>query len=79
MPTLAVAALGYMGVTKSSASFLLMPIVLAMGVGSPLIGRLLDESGSKSVILAGTIILAVGMFLLGSFSSSLALISFLGC
>jgi MFS family permease len=39
-----------------------MPVVLAMGVGSPLIGRLLDELGSKSVILAGTIILAVGMF-----------------
>jgi len=73
MPTLAVAALGYIGVTKSLASFLLMPVVLAMGVDSPLIGRLLDESGSKSVILAGTIILVVGMFLLGSFSSSLAL------
>lgn len=73
MPALAVAALGYVGVTKSSASFLLMPVVLAMGIGSPLIGRLLDELGSKTVILVGTIILAVGMFLLGSFSSSLVL------
>ena len=73
MPALALAALAYMGVTKSSASFLLMPVVVAMGIGSPLIGRMLDEMGSKTVIVAGTITLAVGMFLLGNFSSSLAL------
>ena len=73
MPALALAALGYLGVTKSSASFLLMPVVLAMGIGSPLVGRLLDEMGSRLVILSGTAILAVGMFLLGNFAASLAM------
>jgi EmrB/QacA subfamily drug resistance transporter len=71
MPALALAALGYLGVTKSSASFLLMPVVLAMGIGSPLIGRLLDELGSRLVILAGTATLAVGMFLLGNYAASM--------
>jgi len=73
MPALALAALGYLGITKSSASFLLMPVVLAMGIGSPLIGRLLDELGSRVVIMTGTAILAVGMFLLGNFAGSLAM------
>jgi MFS family permease len=73
MPALALAALGYLGVTKSSASFLLMPVVLAMGFGSPLVGRLLDELGSRLVILTGTAILAVGMFLLGNYAASMAL------
>jgi predicted MFS family arabinose efflux permease len=73
MPALALAALGYLGVTKSSASFLLMPVVLAMGIGSPLVGRLLDELGSRLVILSGTAILAVGMFLLGNYAASMAM------
>jgi len=73
MPALALAALGYLGVTKSSASFLLMPVVLAMGIGSPVIGRLLDELGSRLVILTGTVVLAVGLFMLGYFAASLAM------
>jgi len=73
MPALALAALGYLGVTKSSASFLLMPVVVAMGIGSPMIGRLLDEMGSRLVILTGTVILAVGMFLLGNFAANMAM------
>lgn len=70
MPPLAVAALG---MSNSNASFMLMPVVLAMSVGSPLVGRFLDRLGSKVVVLAGTALLALGMFLLGSFSTSLAL------
>jgi predicted MFS family arabinose efflux permease len=73
MPALALAALGYLGVTKSSASFLLMPVVLAMGIGSPLVGRLLDELGSRLVIVSGTAVLAVGMFLLGNYAASMAM------
>jgi MFS family permease len=70
MPTLAVAALG---VSKSLSSYLLMPVVLAMAFGSPMVGRLLDRVGSKNVVMAGTALLALGMLLLGLFSTSLAL------
>ncbi|MEI6046020.1 MAG: MFS transporter [Chloroflexota bacterium] len=64
LPALAVAAFK---VNESTASFLILPIVLAMAVGSPLAGRMLDRYGSKAVILGGTSLLTLGMFLLGLF------------
>jgi EmrB/QacA subfamily drug resistance transporter len=73
IPLLAVVALGSYGVTEHSASWLLMPVVVAMAFGSPLAGRFLDRFGSRAVILAGTSVMTVGMLLLGLFSSSLAM------
>ncbi len=70
MPSLAVAALA---MSKSTASYMLMPVVIAMAFGSPTVGRLLDKMGSKSVIVAGTALLTLGMALLGFFFNSLAL------
>ncbi len=65
MTLLAVAALGSSyGVNEKSASFMLMPVVLAMSVGSPLVGRMLDKIGSRQVILFGTVVEAAGLFLL---------------
>lgn len=61
MPSLAVVALG---VSSGAASFLLMPVVLAMSVGSPLAGRMLDRFGSRTVIVVGVSIMTIGMFLL---------------
>ena len=70
MPPLAAAALG---MTSSTASFMLMPVVLAMSVGSPLAGRFLDRLGSKTVVVAGAALLALGMVVLSQGASSLAL------
>jgi MFS family permease len=70
LPALAVAAFS---VSDSSASFMLMPVVLSMSFGSPLAGRLLDRFGSKAVILGGTGLLAAGMLALGSGPGSLGL------
>lgn len=70
MPQLAVAALA---LRKSTASYMLMPVVLAMAFGSPLVGRLLDRLGSKTIVVAGSALLALGMALLGFFNHSLAL------
>ena len=69
VPSLAVSAFG---VSKSVASFMMLPLVFAMAVGSPLVGRLLDRYGSKAVIVGGTTLLTGGMFLLGSMYHSLA-------
>jgi len=49
------------GVTTSQASFMLIPVVIAMAIGSPLAGRMLDKIGSKIVLIFGTIILAAGL------------------
>ena len=62
MPALAVAAFS---VTSSTASFMLMPLVLALFIGSPLAGRLLDRLGSRLVIIVGAALLATGTILMG--------------
>lgn len=68
MPSLAVAAYG---VSESTASYMTLPVVLAMAVGSPLAGRLLDTVGARTVILGGTILLSAGMLLLGLLGAQL--------
>lgn len=70
IPQLAVAALG---LGKAQASYILMPVVLAMAFGSPLAGRLLDKLGSKTVVVTGAGLLTAGMGLLSFFSANLAL------
>jgi EmrB/QacA subfamily drug resistance transporter len=64
IPSLAVAAMPAI-INKHTASYLLMPVVLAMAVGSPLVGRILDKAGSKLVVLAGSVLAAIGMIMLG--------------
>jgi len=63
-PSLALAAMPAI-INKETSSYLLMPVVLAMAVGSPLVGRILDKLGSKLVVLAGSILTAIGMIMLG--------------
>ena len=53
------------GVSAHQASFMLLPAVLAMAVGSPLAGRMLDRKGSRLVILIGSALIAIGMFIIG--------------
>lgn len=65
IPALAVAAMPSI-INEHNASYLLMPVVLAMAVGSPLVGRLLDKFGSKVMVFAGTFLLAVGMLMLSN-------------
>ncbi len=59
VPALVVAAFG---VTNSVASFMLLPAVLAMAVGSPSAGRMLDRIGSRWVMIVGNALVAIGMF-----------------
>jgi EmrB/QacA subfamily drug resistance transporter len=65
IPALAVAAMPTI-INTHNASYLLMPVVLAMAVGSPLVGRLLDKFGSKVMVFAGTFLLAIGMIMLSN-------------
>ncbi len=59
-------------VTTSQASFMLIPIVLTMAIGSPSAGRMLDKLGSKVVLITGTTLLAGGMFGLAYASNTLS-------
>lgn len=70
LPLLAVLSLG---VTASVGSFLLLPLVAAMAIGSPVAGRLVDRLGSRAVILAGLGAMASGMVGISQAHGSLAL------
>jgi multidrug resistance protein len=58
-------AIAAFGVSKSAASFMLLPLVVAVFIGSPIAGRLLDRLGSRTIILSGTSLLAAGLGVMG--------------
>ncbi len=60
------------GVTESRASYMLLPIVLAMAVGAPLAGRSLDKIGSRTVVLVGAALLTVGFVSVSAIGGSVA-------
>jgi MFS family permease len=66
---LAVAAFS---VDSSTASFMLLPLVAAVAIGSPVMGRLLDRIGSRAVILAGTTLQAAGLVAIVAWPASRA-------
>ena len=63
-------AVTILALTTSQASLMVIPLVLTLGISAPLIGRLLDKFGSKKVILAGTLILVLGLFMLSTLANS---------
>ena len=52
------------GVTTATASFMLLPVVIATAFGSPVSGRLLDKYGSRALIIAGLILASFGFVVL---------------
>jgi len=62
LPALAV---GAFGVDASTASFMMIPLVLALIVGAPTAGQLLDRIGPRPVIQAGLVATAAGLALFG--------------
>lgn len=62
VPALLVAAFG---VAESTASFMLLPVVLVMAVGSPLAGQMLDRFGSRAVVFSGSSLLTLGLAAVG--------------
>ena len=52
-------------VTSSRAAFMLLPIVLALAVGAPISGKLLDQYGARVVVVAGCALIGIGMVLVG--------------
>lgn len=67
LPSYAVDAFG---VTRSQASYLLMPLVLSMAVASPVAGRRLDRVGAAKVLGPGSLLLGIGLLVM-AFAGSL--------
>ena len=62
VPSLLVAAFS---ISAAQSSWWLLPPVLAMAVGSPFAGRMLDRAGSRAVVATGSALLAAGMLVVG--------------
>jgi MFS family permease len=71
VPALFVASFG---VSTSRAAFMLIPIVLALVVGAPLFGRLIDRVGSRAVVLCSTGLIAIGMSTVAAFPTRLLVV-----
>jgi predicted MFS family arabinose efflux permease len=59
--------------TAAKASFMLIPFVLAMAIGSPLFGRMVDKKGSKTVILIGLVLMIISTIMLSLYTADFAL------
>jgi len=64
VPLMAVTGLANQGINEKNATWLLIPAILAMAIGSPLAGRLLDRVGSRNVIMGGTALMSAGFLML---------------
>lgn len=60
------------GVRTSTASFMLLPVVVALAVGAPVWGRLLDRVGSRVVVVLSTALIALGMMVFATMGTTLA-------
>jgi MFS family permease len=65
-------------VSSAKASFMLLPVVFATAIGSPLFGRLLDSIGSKIVIIIGLTLATFGFYLLNAFGNHVFFFYFSG-
>lgn len=54
-------AVNVFGVSTSQASFMLIPFVLAIAIGSPVAGRLIDKIGSRAIVMTGLLFAAFGL------------------
>jgi MFS family permease len=67
VPAFVIASLSF---STSYASLMLLPIVLTMAIGAPIIGKLLDKLGSRNIMLTGAISMIIGLFIMGMFSET---------
>lgn len=57
-------------VEAKTASFMLVPIVLATAIGSPVFGRMLDKFGSRIIIFIGILLMVIGFTLIAYYITS---------
>lgn len=63
-------AVGIFNIDSSEASFMLIPLVMATAIGSPVFGRLIDIYGSRLIIILGLILAGAGFYLLHNVEES---------
>ena len=67
VPAFVIVALSF---STANASLMLMPIVVTMAIGAPIIGKLLDKFGSRDIMVTGAFTIVLGLFLMGIYPKS---------
>ncbi|MGA2675329.1 MAG: MFS transporter [Methanobacterium sp.] len=63
IPAFAIAAFGF---DNSQASLMLLPVVVSIAIGAPVMGRILDKTGSKVLMITGGLMLTIGLIIFES-------------
>ena len=68
-----------MGLNDQLASLMLIPILGANAVAAPILGKILDSTGSRKLMMIGTIILTIGLIAIAIYPHNLILFIAAGC
>ncbi len=68
-----------MGLNDQYASLMLIPILGANAVAAPILGKILDSTGSRKIIAIGTLILAFGLIAIAIYPNNFILFIIAGC
>ena len=68
-----------MGLNDQYASLMLIPILGANAVAAPILGKILDSTGSKKIMGVGTILLTIGLIAIAVYPSNMILFLIAGC
>lgn len=68
-----------MGLNNQYASLMLIPILGANAVAAPILGKILDSTGSRKIMAVGTLILTIGLIVIAIYPNNLILFIIAGC
>ncbi len=68
-----------MGLSEQLASLMLIPILGANAIAAPLLGKILDSTGSRKIMTIGTLILTIGLIAIAVYPNNLMLFIIAGC
>ena len=68
-----------MGLNDQLASLMLIPILGANAVAAPVLGKILDSTGSRKLMAIGTFILAIGLIAIAIYPNNMILFIIAGC
>lgn len=68
-----------MGLNDQMASLMLIPILGANAVAAPILGKILDSTGSRKIMAIGTLILTAGLLAIAIYPNNLIFFIIAGC
>ena len=68
-----------MGLSDQLASLMLIPILGANAVAAPILGKILDSTGSRKIMMIGTLILTFGLIVIAVYHHNMILFIAAGC